>query len=81
LLRAIAAMLADLAADAENFGVALCGDADVAGRHLVELQQIDRLAQSLREMARVLASPDPAQAVENICLGDLRLVLEHAGAH
>jgi hypothetical protein len=78
LQAAIAARLADLAVDAEAFGVVLCSDAEVAGRHLVQLQQIDRLAQSLREIAMVLESADPAGAVAAIRLGELRLALENA---
>ena len=80
LLKVIATTLAELAEGAEHFGVALCVDADVAARHLAELQQIDRLAQSSREMALVLAAADPAQAVADIRLGDLRQKLEQAHA-
>ncbi|UYV14366.1 hypothetical protein [Porphyrobacter sp. ULC335] len=76
LLSGIADRLSDLAEGAETFGIALCSDADVAGRYLVQLQQIDRLAQSLREMASVLAAPDPVTAVAGIRLGELRLALE-----
>lgn len=71
--------MAALAEGAEQFGIVLCSDADVASRYLVQLQQIDRLAQSLREMATVLQSGDPAEAVSAIRLGDLRLALEAAG--
>ena len=76
LLEAIAAQLSDLALEAEDFGLALCSDAAVAGRHLVQLQQIDRLAQSLREMALVLSAKNPDAAVGAICLGKLRAELE-----
>lgn len=81
LLSGIAARLATFAQDAEGFGLVLCSDADVAGRHLVALQQIDRLAQSLREMAMVLTAEDPDAAVAAIRLGELREALEqcHAG--
>lgn len=78
LLAGIAARLATLAEDAEQFGLVLCSDAEVAGRYLVQLQQIDRLAQSLREVAEVLAASDPAAAVANIRLGELRIALEQA---
>lgn len=78
LLGGIAARLTDLALEAEDFGLVLCSDAAVAGRYLVQLQQIDRLSQSLREMARVLVAADPACAVANICLGELRGALELA---
>lgn len=80
LLEGIAAQLASYAEDAEAFGIVLCSDIDVATRHLVQLQQIDRLAQSLREMASVLVAQDPGAAVAAIRLGDLRDVLEQAGA-
>jgi hypothetical protein len=80
LLGGIAARLAFLAEEAEQFGLVLCSDADVAGRYLVQLQQIDRLAQSLREVAVVLAANDPATAVTNIRLGELRVALEESVA-
>lgn len=80
LLGTIAERLATLAEDAEAFGIVLCSDGDVAARYLVQLQQIDRLAQSLRELAGVLSATDPEAAVGAIRLGELRLVLEEAGA-
>ncbi|HEY6964043.1 MAG TPA: hypothetical protein VI407_02410 [Erythrobacter sp.] len=81
LLGGIAKRLATFAEDAEAFGIVLCSDADVAARYLVQLQQIDRLAQSLREMANVLGASDPDAAVAAIRLGELRHTLEQAGAH
>jgi hypothetical protein len=81
LLGGIAKGLATFSEDAEAFGIVLCSDPEVAGRYLVQLQQIDRLAQSLREMANVLAAPDPDAAVAAIRLGDLRHALERACAH
>lgn len=80
LLAGIAARLTKLSEEAEKFGLVLCSDADVAGRYLVQLQQIDRLAQSLREVATVLQSSEPAVAVANIRLGELRLALERTDA-
>jgi len=79
LLTGIAARLAALAEEAEQFGLVLCSDAEVAGRYLVQLQQIDRLSQSLREVATVLTASDPATAVSGIRLGELRNALEQAG--
>lgn len=76
LLAGIAARLAALAEEAEEFGLVLCSDGDVAGRYLVQLQQIDRLAQSLREVGMVLSAADPAAAVAAIRLGELRHALE-----
>lgn len=81
LLAGIAAQLALLAEESEQFGTVLCSDAAVAASYLVQLQQIDRLAQSLREMASVLAACDPAAAVAGIRLGELRLALDATDAH
>lgn len=80
LLGGIAAYLAEFAEDAEAFGIVLCSDYDVASRYLVQLQQIDRLAQSLREIANVLAAEDADAAVAAIRLGDLRQALEELDA-
>lgn len=80
LLGTIAERLATLAEDAEAFGIVLCSDGDVAARYLVQLQQIDCLAQSLRELAGVLSATDPEAAVSAIRLGELRLALEEPGA-
>jgi hypothetical protein len=80
LLAGIAAQLSNLAIEAEDFGLVLCSDPAVAGRFLVQLQQIDKLSQSLREMSRVLAAPDPRGAVADIRLGELRAALEPAAA-
>lgn len=80
LLAGIAGHLATFAEDAEAFGIVLCSDYDVATRYLVQLQQIDRLAQCLREMANVLAAEDPDAAVAAIRLGELRHALEQDNA-
>jgi hypothetical protein len=80
LLTGIAARLENFAEDAEAFGIVLCSDYDVATRYLVQLQQIDRLGQSLREMANVLSAQNPDAAVAAIRLGELRERLEQAGA-
>jgi hypothetical protein len=80
LLAGIAAQLSGLAEESEQFGLVLCSDAAVAGRYLVQLQQIDKLAQSLREMADVLAAADPHAAVAGIRLGELRLALGEVDA-
>ncbi len=69
-----------LAQGSEDFGIVLCSDPGVAGRYLVQLQQIDRLAQSLREVAAVLCAENPAAAVAAIRLGELRETLGAADA-
>ena len=80
LQQAIAAMLADLAADAEGFGVVLCTDPAIAARYLEQLQQIDRHAQSLRELAAILNAPVPEAAIAAVRLGSLRSELERVCA-
>lgn len=80
LLGAIAGQLSTYAENAEAFGIVLCSDYEVATRYLVQLQQIDRVAQCLREMANVLAADHPDAAVAAIRLGDLRAALETADA-
>lgn len=81
LQQAISGLLAQLAAEAEEFGVVLCMDPDFAGRYLEQLQHIDRIAQSLRELADILSASDPQAAVEVVRLGALRNVLETALAN
>jgi hypothetical protein len=78
LQQAIAEILAQLAAEAEEFGVVLCMDPDFAGRYLQQLQHIDRIAQSLRELTEILSASDPHAAVNAVRLGALRNVLEKA---
>jgi hypothetical protein len=80
LLAGIAVQLATFAEDAEAFGIVLCSDYDVATRYLVQLQQIDRLSQCLREMANVLLAEEPDTAVAAIRLGELRHTLERIDA-
>ena len=78
LQQAIAATLSQLAVEAEDFGVVLCMDPDFAGRHLEQLQNIDRIAQSLRELAGILTASDPQAALSDVRLGGLRHELERA---
>lgn len=78
LQQAIAGTLAQLAVEAEDFGVVLCMDPDFAARHLEQLQNIDRIAQSLRELAGILSASDPQAALSDVRLGGLRSQLERA---
>jgi hypothetical protein len=78
LQQAIAGTLAQLAVEAEDFGVVLCMDPEFAARHLEQLQNIDRIAQSLRELAGILAASDPQAALSAVRLGGLRADLEKA---
>lgn len=69
---AVAAVLHELAGEVEELGNDLCEDAAVAERHLASLQQIDRFAQHLTQLALVIGAPDPASAVGAVSLGELR---------
>ena len=51
----------------------LCNsDASVVERHGESLQGIDRISQTLTQIAHVLTADDPAATVESLSLGDLR---------
>jgi demethoxyubiquinone hydroxylase (CLK1/Coq7/Cat5 family) len=80
LQQAIGVVLGRLAQDAEGFGVVLCVDPEISTRYLEQLQQIDRHAQSLRELAAIMRSSEPERAFDAVRLGDLRTELERAGA-
>jgi len=71
LCAAVADVLHDLADEVEHLGHALCEDGAMAERHFAELQQIDRFAQHLAQLAQVIGAPDPAGAVGHVTLGDL----------
>lgn len=80
LQRAIGTVLTRLAKDAEGFGVVLCTDPEITTRYLEQLQQIDRHAQALRELAEIMGAAQPEVALGAVRLGDLRSELEHACA-
>lgn len=64
--------LASYAGEIEDIGAMLCGNAAFVDQHLGELQAIDRLAQSLSQLALVLRAPNPDQAVASITIGSLQ---------
>jgi hypothetical protein len=76
----IADALGELSDEVEAMGAVLCADLDIATRHLDQLQAIDRIGQSLREISRVLAANDPDAAIGDIGLGELHERLERASA-
>lgn len=80
LQRALAGIMSRLAEDAEGFGVVLCADPAITMRYLEQLQQIDRHAQTLRELADIMRAPQPDAAVGAVRLGELRGELERAVA-
>ncbi|NJO36045.1 MAG: hypothetical protein HC869_26265 [Rhodospirillales bacterium] len=71
-------MIAWLANDAEGFGVVLCTDPAIMAQYLEQLQQIDRHAQTLRELAEIMRANRPEAAIGAVRLGALRSELEEA---
>jgi hypothetical protein len=71
LCAAVASVLHDLSGEVEQVGHELCDDGALAERHLASLQQIDRFAQHLAQLAQVIGAADPVSAVSEISLGDL----------
>lgn len=80
LQQAIAGIMSRLASDAEGFGVVLCTDPAITTRYLEQLQQIDRHAQTLRELAEIMRAHQPEAAIDAVRLGDLRGELARAVA-
>jgi len=78
LMDGTAAALDSLSRDVEGLGAALCQDPSVAERYLDQLQGVDRIAQSLEQLARVLRSPVPEDAIAEVRVGDLQAHLQMA---
>lgn len=70
--RQIAMVLEELAQDVEALGASLCGDMDVAMRHMDNLQAIDLIAQKQRSLAKLLVADCLETEVEQIGLDILR---------
>lgn len=70
--RQIALVLEELAQEVEGLGAALCGDMDVAMRHMSSLQAIDLIAQKQRSLATLLNADCLETEVERIGLDILR---------
>lgn len=68
----VADVLSELAMDAEQLGASLCADPQVTENHAVQLQSIDLFAQTLHQLAEVLASEQPVSAADNVRLEKLR---------
>ena len=71
-LWAIAEVLGELGAEIENLGTVLCGDPELAARHMCELQAIDLIAQKQRSLASMFADGLSGSAVEAVGLDALR---------
>ena len=61
-----------LSRDVEDLGAALCADPSIAERFLDQLQGIDRIAQTLAQLATVLRAPVPEEASNEVRVGDLQ---------
>ncbi|TIX49074.1 hypothetical protein [Alteraurantiacibacter aquimixticola] len=72
LLSGVAEVLAELAGDIEQMGETLCADPAVTSTHLDQLQGIDLVAQTARQLAHLLDSDSPADALADIRLEALR---------
>jgi len=72
LLKAIADKLSDMAASAEDLGVALTSDPQIVSEHHVQLQKIDVFCQTLAQLSDILVAEAPEAAVDQVCLHRLR---------
>ncbi|MEM9310682.1 MAG: hypothetical protein AAGA34_04480 [Pseudomonadota bacterium] len=72
LMEGTADALEDLSHEVEGLGAALCADPDIAARYLDQLQGVDRIAQSLEQLAHVLRAPQPDEAVDTVRLTHLQ---------
>jgi hypothetical protein len=68
----IAVVLEELSQEVETLGAMLCGDMDVAVRHIAALQAIDMIAQKQRSLAILLGAESPEAEVEQITIDALR---------
>ncbi|MDJ0977114.1 MAG: hypothetical protein QNI87_01095 [Erythrobacter sp.] len=72
LALSIADTLTSLSVEIEALGATLCADTDIATRHLDELQGVDRIAQTLGQLADVVGAPSPGDAIEAVSIEGLR---------
>ena len=78
LIDGAADALSSLSQEVEGLGAALCKDPALAERYLDQLQGVDRIAQSLDQLAKVLRAPVPEAAIDDVRVGDLQLRLKAA---
>ncbi|MEM6585248.1 MAG: hypothetical protein AAF692_05795 [Pseudomonadota bacterium] len=72
LVNGAADALESLSHDVEGLGAALCTEPAIAEQFLDQLQGIDRIAQSLEQLAKVLRAPVPEDAIDDVRVGDLQ---------
>jgi hypothetical protein len=78
LIHGTADALTSLSYEVEGLGATLCADPALAERYLDQLQGIDRIAQSLEQLARLLRAPVPEEAIADVRVGDLQIHLQVA---
>ncbi|MEO0464733.1 MAG: hypothetical protein AAF127_16520 [Pseudomonadota bacterium] len=78
LRAAIAQQLEEVATEAEELGTVLALDEAVITGHIEQLQRIDRMAQSVRGLASVIAAKEPEAAVHQVTLSALKDALSAA---
>jgi hypothetical protein len=61
-------------------GEDIAADPIALSRHAVALQALDKVGQMLGHIANVVRADDPAAAVENIRMGDLKARLQRSGS-
>lgn len=76
MLRRSAEVLISLSDELEQLGAALCADPDICARHIDMLQRIDRIAQTQRGLAAIIAAPEIGAAAEAASLDDLRIAIQ-----
>lgn len=70
-LAEVAAILDELSHEIEALGATLCADGAVVGRHLHELQAIDRIAQKQRSLTAVLLADCMVSAAAEVRLDEV----------
>lgn len=72
LLNGVANVLLEMALDVENIGANLCRDPAVLAEHFDQMQSVDVLAQTMRQIADVLQAPCALKGVSAVQLEGLR---------
>ncbi|MGY6550534.1 MAG: hypothetical protein ACXIT4_01425 [Erythrobacter sp.] len=78
LRAALSASQREVAREIETLGTELCSNPAIIERHIGSLQQLDRCAQVLNQLAQVIEADHPASAIAAVTLEDVRIALEDA---
>ena len=74
-LQRVSEVLLELSSEIEQLGAVLCEDSEICERHAALLQQIDRIAQTQRGLADIVAAPNPELAIDAVNLDRLRCAM------